>query len=520
MSSVCVWWGRRGRTRASPNGPSLYRPTLPLPPPFHSTNSLLNTNQQPTPGAGRFVGAGLGGLPGYGAAPGAASAARPGAPPLGGGGLAPGAARGVPPGPPGGLGPPGTRPGDRLGGLPGRPGALAGAPGGARPGAPAPPLGARPTHPGGYNPSGDLLAMISKAAAAGGGGGLGGLHRPGGGPGDRPAFDASDFPALGGGPAPPPPPRGPGGTAPGGTAGDGFSLASEREFPALGGGGPAPSSGDAPDFRPRPGGYGGGDATGIAALGGGSADAARVHALRAAQALPGGGPGGPPQQQQQQQPAPTPAPAAGDRYGLLGLLGVIRMADADLTTLALGTDLTTLGLALGSPDPLHTTFASPWADAPCRPDPEWRSPACYLHTPPRLAPGHFARFALETLFFAFYAMPGDEAQVFAADELARRGWTFHKEYRVWVARVPGAEPAAKTPTGERGSFLVFDTGAWETVRKDGFVLHYDALERPPNLPRGGSGSGGGGPPPGAGAPPQAGGGGPPGSGAPLPPPSA
>ena len=117
-------------------------------------------------------------------------------------------------------------------------------------------------------------------------------------------------------------------------------------------------------------------------------------------------------------------------------------------------------------------------------------------------------------------MPGDEAQVFAADELARRGWTFHKEYKVWVARVPGAEPAAKTPTGERGSFLVFDTGAWETVRKDGFVLHYDALERPPNLPRGGSGSGGGGagPPPGAGAPPQAGGGGPPGSGAPLPPP--
>ena len=185
--------------------------------------------------------------------------------------------------------------------------------------------------------------------------------------------------------------------------------------------------------------------------------------------------------------------ASADRYGLLGLLSVIRMTDADLTTLALGTDLTSLGLALNSPEPVHRTFASPWADSPGRPDPEWTSPPCYLHTPPALVPGHFGRFALETLFYCFYAMPGDEAQLFAADELSRRGWTFHKEYRVWVARAPGAaEPAAKTATSERGSYLVFDTGSWETVRKDNFVLHYDALERPPNLARGPSGTGGGG----------------------------
>lgn len=36
--------------------------------------------------------------------------------------------------------------------------------------------------------------------------------------------------------------------------------------------------------------------------------------------------------------------ASGDgRYGLLGLLHVIRMTDPDLTMLALGTDLTSLG---------------------------------------------------------------------------------------------------------------------------------------------------------------------------------
>ncbi|CAN0321636.1 unnamed protein product, partial [Hapterophycus canaliculatus] len=38
------------------------------------------------------------------------------------------------------------------------------------------------------------------------------------------------------------------------------------------------------------------------------------------------------------------------KYGLLGLLGVIRMTDPDLNTLALGSDLTTVGLNLDSAD--------------------------------------------------------------------------------------------------------------------------------------------------------------------------
>jgi hypothetical protein len=37
-----------------------------------------------------------------------------------------------------------------------------------------------------------------------------------------------------------------------------------------------------------------------------------------------------------------------DRFGLMGLLGVIRMTDQDLNTLALGCDLTTLGLNLNA----------------------------------------------------------------------------------------------------------------------------------------------------------------------------
>ena len=50
---------------------------------------------------------------------------------------------------------------------------------------------------------------------------------------------------------------------------------------------------------------------------------------------------------------------APDAFGLLGLLSVIRMSEPDLTTLALGIDLTTLGLNLNSRDNLYRTFASP-----------------------------------------------------------------------------------------------------------------------------------------------------------------
>ena len=32
----------------------------------------------------------------------------------------------------------------------------------------------------------------------------------------------------------------------------------------------------------------------------------------------------------------------------------------------------------------------------------------------------------DTLFYIFYSMPNDEAQLFAADELAHRGWWYHR----------------------------------------------------------------------------------------------
>ena len=72
-----------------------------------------------------------------------------------------------------------------------------------------------------------------------------------------------------------------------------------------------------------------------------------------------------------QQGGNQPSTAQPDRFGLLGLLSVIRMTDPDLTTLALGTDLTTLGLHLNSSDNVYKTFAHPWADNPLRPEPDF-----------------------------------------------------------------------------------------------------------------------------------------------------
>ena len=49
-----------------------------------------------------------------------------------------------------------------------------------------------------------------------------------------------------------------------------------------------------------------------------------------------------------QQPAQQVLFSPADRYGLLGLLHIIKTADPDLSMLALGSDLTTLGLDLGA----------------------------------------------------------------------------------------------------------------------------------------------------------------------------
>lgn len=366
-------------------------------------------------------------------------------------------------------------------------------------------------------PSGDLLSMLNKT---GGQAQQRQEHQHvGGGGQDGPAFDASDFPSLSAA-------AGPGSLHRSNDAGSNETFAAllgsqqkgvgaagvlaggvqqqaagpsfgEEDFPALPGSAAQPSARQQQD---------------------GSEGAAQLQQLQqqlgsladGGGGQPGGGFGGLDmsmvrlQQQrhmaaQQQQaalkggvPGAAAAAAGGkmggglagpqpDRFGLLGLLSVIRMTDPDLTTLALGTDLTTLGLNLNSPEALWKTFASPWADGPGKPEPEFKIPQCYLHSPPRLGGGYFSKFQPDTLFYIFYGMPGDEAQMYAADELAARGWYYHKEYKAWLTRAPNTEPVQKTDRFERGSFFLFDPTSWEVVRKDNFQVNFEHLERPPNL---------------------------------------
>lgn len=128
---------------------------------------------------------------------------------------------------------------------------------------------------------------------------------------------------------------------------------------------------------------------------------------------------------------PEAEKAAREKYGLLGILKVIRMTDPDLNTLALGMDLTTLGLNLNSPECLYSTFASPWSDTPARKDPDFFLPPCYYMNPPQLKQAHLQKFSLETLFYIFFNMPRDTLQAYAAAELYNRGWKYHRDLKTW-----------------------------------------------------------------------------------------
>mmetsp|Transcript_32984 Transcript_32984/g.48375 ORF Transcript_32984/g.48375 Transcript_32984/m.48375 type:complete len:433 (+) Transcript_32984:65-1363(+) len=145
-------------------------------------------------------------------------------------------------------------------------------------------------------------------------------------------------------------------------------------------------------------------------------------------------------------------------YGLLGLLGVIRMSDADRNALALGSDLTLLGLNLNSSEHLYSTFASPWSDSPTTREPQYQLPMCYYMQPPALKTGHLSKFQLETLFYIFYALPKDVLQAYAAQELYSREWRYHVDLKLWFKR---ASPADGVPNANGTQYIYFDINSWE-----------------------------------------------------------
>jgi CCR4-NOT transcription complex subunit 2 len=154
----------------------------------------------------------------------------------------------------------------------------------------------------------------------------------------------------------------------------------------------------------------------------------------------------------------TGSALSGD-YGLLGLLKVIRMTDADRNALALGSDLTSLGLNLNSNDTLYSTFASPWSESPTSREPQYQLPMCYYMQPPALKTGHLKRFDDETLFYIFYALPRDVLQAYSAQELYSREWKYHVELKLWFKRASPADGVSNATGGMQ--YIYFDINSWE-----------------------------------------------------------
>jgi len=147
-------------------------------------------------------------------------------------------------------------------------------------------------------------------------------------------------------------------------------------------------------------------------------------------------------------------------FGLLGLLGVIRMTDADRNALALGSDLTMLGLNLGSSEQIFNTFAGPFSDSSgSTKEPHFQLPSCYYMQPPALKTGHLSKFQLETLFYIFYALPKDVLQAYAAQELYSREWRYHGDLKLWFRLAGPADGVSSSSTSPQ--YLYFDINSWE-----------------------------------------------------------
>jgi len=139
------------------------------------------------------------------------------------------------------------------------------------------------------------------------------------------------------------------------------------------------------------------------------------------------------------------------------------MTDPDLNTLALGTDLTTLGLNLNSNEVLYATFAYPCHETPTRREPDYVLPYCYYMQPPALKTSHLSKFKLETLFYIFYNMPKDTLQVYVAKELYNRDWRYHKELKLWFTKPSDAtlRNLGYDAASAAGSYVYFDINSWE-----------------------------------------------------------
>ncbi|KAF1946842.1 hypothetical protein EJ02DRAFT_430401 [Clathrospora elynae] len=170
-----------------------------------------------------------------------------------------------------------------------------------------------------------------------------------------------------------------------------------------------------------------------------------------------------------------------ERYGLPGLLSMIPLDSSDYSSLAMGQDLTVLGLDLSRPDhsPLHPTFGSPFVESNVKPviPPDFTLPDAYKVT--NVPPLHskMTSFSAETLLAIFYQFPRDILQEIAASELYNRDWRWHIKLQQWMMKDPDLPaPIRLSPKEERGWYLFFDVTNWRRERRE-FELNYDHLDQ-------------------------------------------
>ncbi|KAA8650621.1 uncharacterized protein ATNIH1004_003308 [Aspergillus tanneri] len=168
-----------------------------------------------------------------------------------------------------------------------------------------------------------------------------------------------------------------------------------------------------------------------------------------------------------------------DKFGLAGLLRMIHSDSPDVASLAVGQDLMTLGLDLNQPEPLHTSFASPFVASmtgvPLEQD--FALPSCYNVANIQPLQSRIPSFSDETLFYIFYSMPRDVMQEVVAEELMGRKWRYHKIERCWLTRdetYPGPVDVERG-VSERGVYLLWDPASWKKIRRE-FILRYEDLD--------------------------------------------
>ncbi|SOV80217.1 CCR4-NOT transcription complex subunit 2, putative [Plasmodium reichenowi] len=144
-------------------------------------------------------------------------------------------------------------------------------------------------------------------------------------------------------------------------------------------------------------------------------------------------------------------------YGLLGILKVIKMTDPNLNILAIGSDLTTLGLNLNSPNYICTSVSSPFSENPIENEEDFIKPISYLNTKFQIRLSLLLKLQTETLFYIFYNLPRDVLQAYAASELYIRKWIYHIIYKKWFT------PNNTTSTinlEKCASWIYFDPLTW------------------------------------------------------------